>query len=202
MRQVKQGTGIVPTMLMNIWVFLKGNILKDGDIPNWLVLIFTTLLWPLLIWIYDHWAVGSITNLEVALFQTSMNIGNNETFKTFDAVEFQFLNKTDTIVYITNAKLKKCSKHFPVPREATKDIASSSHELKFLNTDNQKFEEHQITLQTNGMAKTAIALRSIHKELLDYHPSFWKKFWPWPKFFKLEYIVMVNKKRYKVVTKY
>jgi hypothetical protein len=150
------------------WKMVVGGLawMKDNDLPNCIVLAFTGIMWPLVIYAYSRRKISCVPHLVVSLRECVMNIGGND----YPAIAITFLNNTGSVVYITNARLLKCSSLFQVPVDATRDIASSSHELQFLGCNEKTLTKRQITLQTNETTVTSIALRSVNEGLFSYRP--------------------------------
>jgi hypothetical protein len=172
--------------------------IRSNDLPNWLVVIFTGIFWPLVLYFWTRRKVRNVPNLEVSLSQCRMRISG----KKHDGVNLNFLNNTGSVVYITNARLLKCSPRFPIPPEALRDIAEFSHELKFLDNNTKRYIKRQITLHTNEEAVTCIALRELDKELLLFKLSWIRRLLRKRKYFCLEYVAMVGNHKYKVYTAY
>lgn len=103
--------------------------LKNKDLPNWIIFSFTAIVWPLVLFYWNKRKFNNIPNLEVSLAKASITINK----KSHSAIDINFLNNTGAIVYLTLARIKKCTKSFNVPTDASRDIAENSHELKFMD---------------------------------------------------------------------
>lgn len=178
-------------IIVKAWDWFKLN-----DLSNW----FAIVLWPLILFLWNQKTVDSIPNLEVSLSKGTTKIGENE---VTNALCLNFLNNTASIVYLTNAHILKCSKLFPVDPAASRDIAKSSHELKFPNFKDSYLTERQIILHTNAQAGTCLSLTTtVTDAMISYKPNIIRKLFHIPKYFCLEYVAMVGNKRYKVSTIY
>lgn len=183
---------ITPSFFNQIWFWLK-----DNDIPNWVILFFTIILWPVVLFIWNRRIVTNIPNLEVSFSKARARIGQNE----HDALSITFLNNTGSIVYITNARILNCSKNFKVHSLASRDIASSSYELKFSN--GSEYKDRQIILQTSAEAHTVLSIDgAIDSKMLSYKRHWIRRLLRLRKYFRIQYVAMVGNKRYKVSTNY
>jgi len=177
---------------------------KEYDIPNWFVFIFTVFFWPLVLFLWNARKTQSIPNLEVSLSEAKLNIWKMIDSKRVDteyaALWFKFSNQTGSTVYISNARLLKCTKLLNVAKASTRDL-SAAYELNF-QVDNN-LNQRQVILHTNCKTETAIALDSNPSlSIMQYKPSILRRIFRYPKYFCLEYVAMVGKKRYNVSTIY
>jgi len=176
------------------WVWLKTN-----DLPNWVTILFSLIIWPLALFAWNKRTVRNIPNLQISISKGKMRMGEVET----DSLILNFLNNTGSIIYLTNVRIADCSKEFSVHPIASRDIAELSHELKFVNKEKKEFCERQIILQTNQENCTSLGVDlSLPDNLFTFKPSWWRKCFQIRKYFTLEYIAMVGGKRYKVKTIY
>jgi hypothetical protein len=190
--------------LKDIFLFIK-----KYDIPNWFVLLFTGIAWPFVLFLWNRRRVQNISNLEISLTARTINLWREEFYaddtKTriddiHPALWLKFSNQTGSTVYLSNARLLKCTKLLNVARTSTRDL-SAAYELNFSLGEN--LDQRQIILQTNSQAETAIALDSNPStEMLSFNPRLWRRILKCPKYFCLEYVAMVGKKRYNVSTIY
>ena len=185
---------------MWFWDLVKSWYLwmKSNDLPNWIILLFTAIFWPLLLFAWTKRKKRSIPNLQVSLDQCTVKMNG----KDYQGVSFTFLNNTGSIVYLTNVELKKCSRHFPVDPHAFRDFVRLSHELKFFDEIEKKYIKRQITLQTNQEATTCIALSSLNDAVFSFRPSCLRRLIGIRKYFRLEYVAMVGSQRCRVSTTY
>ena len=174
--------------------------MQQNDLPNWIVFIFSLILWPIALYIWNQRTVKNIPNLQISLSKgaTFNNGGRKENF-----IWINFLNNTGSIIYLTNVRILKCSNLFQVDPKASRDISESSHELKFPNKKDDILTERQIILQTNGEAGSGLQLKEpIPDGMLTNKSKLWRRLLRKPKYFCLEYVVMVGNNRYKVSTIY
>jgi len=178
-------------MLYEFYLFLKSN-----DVPNILILCFTGIVWPIILFLWNRKTVNNINNFEVSIsFNDQLDIRNT----SYNGIVLTFLNNTGSIVYLTNARISKCTKRFMVCTDCTRDIADSSYELKFSHNYGL-VDKRQITIQTNEKAYTCLGLRKFENEILLYSTPILRKIFKVPKYFCLSYIALVGDKKYKVVT--
>jgi hypothetical protein len=78
--------------------------LKMNDLPNWMVVIISLLLWPAIlyfvVWWWSRRKVRHIPNLRVAVAKGQIKVGDN----VYNAVDIVFSNNTDSVVYIRKVK--------------------------------------------------------------------------------------------------
>jgi hypothetical protein len=87
----------------------------------------------------------------------------------YPSVDILFENQTGSIVYITGPRIRNCSPRFPVPITAVKDTGENAYPLSFLNPASQKYEGHQITLQTNDKALSVMPVTTaMPTEFYEY----------------------------------
>jgi hypothetical protein len=152
---------------MYTWVADTWSWLRNNDVPNWLVVAFTIVLWPLALFLWQRRKVNGVPGLEVHFAPGNITIGG----KPFSAVDMQVTNHTGSVVYINRVRIRDCTRAFPVPVEAARDIAENSYHLKFMNADRQ-FVQREVTLQTNASAKTCMpATDPLPKEFYTYSSS-------------------------------
>jgi len=174
--------------------------MQKNDIPNWVVIIFSLVLWPIVLYLWNQRAVNNIPNLQISL---SKGVTSSQGERKENFIWINFLNNTGSIIYLTNIRILKCSKLFQVDPKASRDISESSHELKFPNKKDNILTERQIILQTNEESGGGLQLKeTISDEMLTYKSSLWRRVLRRPKYFCLEYVVMIGNKRYKVNTVY
>ncbi len=164
--------------------------MKENDLPNWVIFISTVILWPLALFVWNNRKIGNVPNLEVSLLKKDgFKIGEKE----YKAVELRFANNTGSVVYLTNYRVLKCSKHFPVHPDSERDIKDRTIPIKFYNSETNIYDRRQITLQTSEKASTAIPLTiSPSNDMIAYTPSCFRNFFRWRKYFWIEYTAMVG----------
>jgi hypothetical protein len=159
----------MPTWIADGWDWIRTN-----DVPNWLVVAFTVILWPLALFLWHRRKVNGVPGLEIHFTPGNITIGG----QPFSAVDIQITNHTGSVVYVSGARVRNCTNAFPVPVDAARDIAENSYHLKFMNSNGQ-FIDREVTLQTSASAKTCM-----------------------PAADPMEYTAMVGTARYSVATLY
>jgi hypothetical protein len=176
-----------------LWAWTRAN-----DISNWITVAFTAIVWPIALFLWHRRKTNSVPGLEVHFVAGGIKIGE----KDFPAVDIQFTNHTGAVVYISGARIRSCTKKFPVPVEAARDIAQGSNHLKFLGSGGH-FSLREVTLQTNETRKTCLPTTSaLEDDFYSYSPIFIRRLFRFQKYFVLEYTVMVGTERYCVATVY
>lgn len=171
------------------------ELLQRYDLPNW----FAVVLWPVILFLWSRRTIPNVPNLNVSLSKGKMKVGDQEG----DALCLNFLNNTGSIVYLTNVCISKCSTRLQVDIASSRDMVRSSYELKFPNKADRVLTERQIILQTNEEVGSCLLVRNhITEGILSYRPNPIREIFHWPKYFCLEFMVMVGNKRYKVVATY
>ncbi|PYI93101.1 MAG: hypothetical protein DME97_07285 [Verrucomicrobia bacterium] len=183
-----------PESALRYWKWLK-----DADIPNFAIFLFTAIVWPLALWVWSKRKVTTIPNLEVRLSRRRGKI--DET--SCEGIEITFVNKTGSVVYLSNGRLLGITSDFAVHQLAARDISDSSYELKFFDSANKTFHIRQTILQTDQSVDTWIALVSEASDaLLSYKPSAWRKFLNRQRYFRLEFLAVVGEDRFRVSLPY
>jgi hypothetical protein len=178
--------------------------LREYDASNWFVIFVSLFAWLFFIRRLDSRKRQYIPNLEVQPRQSqgSTTIGNRQ----FDAVEFVFSNRTGSTVYLYRAQLREHPKRFPIPHEAARDI-SGWRELKFgsqqYNVSNSSttfaYVDHERVPQTNESATTVMAVsQKMDSTFYNYRPWWIHRWLRRPRYFLLQYTVMVGEKKYSV----
>jgi hypothetical protein len=175
--------------------------LKLNDLPNWVVVIFTVILWPLFLFWWNRHKVNNIPNLRVSFAEGHLEIRG----KPHRGVDIVFFNNTGSVAYLNRVRIRSCSALFPVPTDVDRDIAENSHDLSFMNCRG-KYADREVTLQTSQSTKTIIAVaQEMPQAFYNYAPD---RPWLIPRpirrrrYFVLEYTAMVGEKKYSVMTKY
>jgi len=180
-------------MIANGWDWMKAN-----DLPNWVVFLFTAIVWPIVLFAWQKRAVNNVSGLEVRFAPGDININGN----SHAAVAIDVINHTGSVVYLTGGRIKRCSSSFSVPIDASRDIAEGSYHLAFMD-GNGHFSQRERTLQTNETARTAIATTSpLGESFYTFRAPWYRRLVRARKYFVLEYVAMVGKKRYSVRTPY
>jgi hypothetical protein len=184
--------------------------LKDHDASNWFVIIFSVLFWPAILSIGAYWWAHhkrhSIPHFLVTFSPTKIDIGGT----TYEAVLLTFINQTGSIVYLYHARLREVSKRFPVPKAASRDMSRGWRELVLalpaLNPSQPSFDQYEVVLQTdlkNGRALAAIAItKQMNDSFYSYRTPRWRRLLGLPKFFLIEYDIVVGERKFSVATVY
>ena len=181
--------------LVGVWNWMRAN-----DLPNWLAVAFTAIVWPLvLVWLHYR-KKGNVPGLEVTVQPGSITISG----KPHAAVTLNFINHTESVAYITAPSIYKCTKAFAVTSDSARDITTSVHHLKFLAAGGGPgLLDREITLQTKESRSTAVAVDApLPDEFYRYRVPRWRRVLRQPKYFVLEYVAMVGTTRHNVSTAY
>jgi hypothetical protein len=177
----------------NLWTWARAN-----DIPNWVVVAFTGIAWPITLFLWHRRKVNSVSGLEVHFVAGNITIGD----RAHSAVDVQFTNHTGAVTYVSGARIRSCKRAFPVPVEAARDIARGSYHLKFIR-ENGAFDLREVTLQTGASAKTCMpTTQELSSNFYTHSPSWAARLFRHHKYFVLEYTAMVGTTRYAVSTVY
>jgi hypothetical protein len=183
----------MPQWAVDLWNWAKAN-----DLPNWVAVAFTAVLWPLALLAWNRRKVNNVPNLEVRVLAGNIQIGGNPHV----AVTFDFTNHTGSVVYIAGGRIKKCTHRFSVPVDASRDIAEGSYHLSFMDA-NGGFVQRELTLQTNQSGRTVIAVTApMPREFYTYRAPWYRRLLRTPMYFILEYTAVVGTSRHSVATVY
>lgn len=181
--------------------------LKDHDAPNWFVIFFSLVLWPIaLIW-WTKRKRQSVPHFLVTFTpMDQITIGD----APYPAILLTFINQTGSITYLYHARLTEIQKRFPIPVAASRDMARGWREVVFALPSNPpeplRFEHYECVLQTDpksGRVLATIALKHPMDEAFYlYRPTLWRRWLRLPKYFLLEYDVVVGEKKFSVATVY
>ncbi len=184
----------MPQWAIDLWNWAKAN-----DLPNWIVVAFTAIAWPLALLAWNRRKVNNVPSLEVRLLAGNIEIGVNP----HDAVSLDFTNHTGSVVYITGARIKKCTGQFSVPIDASRDIAEGSYHLSFMDASSGGFVHRELTLQTNQSGRTVIAITApLSQTFYTYRAPWYRRLFRSPRYFILEYTAVVGTSRHSVATVY
>ena len=179
--------------------------LRENDAPNWIVILFSLLTWPLFLFLrpWDRRNRQSIPHLQVRPQQNQ--VGMTIDGKRFDAIDLIFTNQTGCVVYLYRAQLRASPKRFPIPLEACQDMSDGWCDLKFgasyNNTVVYNYREWVAQTNTSIMAIVPVS-RKLDERFYAYRPWLLRKWLRWPKYFLLQYTVMVGDRKYAVRTVY
>jgi|SRR6516162_1182230 hypothetical protein len=130
--------------------------METNDLPNWLVLLFTAILWPsVLIW-WNRRKVNTIRGLRVSFAPSSLTIGVNP----YASVDIIFTNNTGFVVFLSYVRIKRFSSLVTVPLDTSgvRDISSNAIDMTFFDPSRKIFHLRQVTLDTGSDAKVSIAV--------------------------------------------
>jgi hypothetical protein len=176
---------------------------KDNDASNWFSIILTVMAVPGILYLYDKHKRQSVHKLNVSFSRSTTKIG----VQTFSALNIQFENQTNQVVYLAGGQFRACSRRFKIPLPPT---ASGWYPLKFAwsktKPDREQYplEDYECILQTAGpktnMAVTSIAVDKLNEAFFSYQPGLLRKWLWWPKYFRMRYTAMVGDKKYSIET--
>ncbi|MBN2396524.1 MAG: hypothetical protein JXC36_08730 [Candidatus Atribacteria bacterium] len=167
--------------------------LKGKDLPNYVCLILSAIIIPLINNWWKKREVGNIPNLQISLSFGTMGMGNQQ----YPCINIKFLNNTTSSIYLLGVRLLKASKLFKVSPNAEKNSADGSYILRFPNSEGI-LSERQVALDTNKSASTCLALMKVVDGITEFNPSFFCKLIHWRKYFILKYTALVGEKLYRV----
>lgn len=178
---------------------------KQNDLPNWIILIFTGIIWPVVLYFFAGRKRNGVPNLKVNLMAYQMNVKGSK----IPALHFKFSNRTNSKIYLTNLRIKGKYPDLIFDKSTTSDISTGFHEMLFMNTEQPNedgtfpFSLNDIILNTNEEAETAIGLdKDPDINIFSYRPSGWNRLFRIRKYFTLEYIALVGDKKVSVKTKF
>ena len=188
-------------MVQHVFVYILNfwNWLKDNDAPNWFVIAFSLVVWPIALRWWFNRKHQNIPHFEVLPAQGHTEISGQR----YDAVNLTFTNRTGRVVYLARARLRDNPSHFPVPPAAVRDLSGGWRELKFAIQQNERllFIDHERVLQSNESALTNIAVsHPMDANFFSYRPGRLRRIFRRPKYFMIEYAAMVGEKKYSVAT--
>jgi len=185
----------INSVSVSLWHWLKAN-----DLPNWISVVFTAVIWPVALIAWNGRRVHNVAMLELHPRPGEIQIYG----KSHVAVALDFTNHTKSLVYLTGLRIKPCSATFPVSVDVRRDMATGTHDLSFLvpHTEGVSvFKCREMTLQTGTTSTTAVGVeRAMPEEFYRYKPPRWRRWLRIPKYFVLEYTALVGSTRYRVRT--
>jgi hypothetical protein len=161
--------------------------LHSHDVPNWIA----AFALPLLLWWLSTRRVNSVLGLAVHFAPGGpVTIGLNP----HPVVNVLFINYTGSVVYVTGMWVQPNLKTFNMPADAGRDAARGKYLVAFLQGNELKARE--CTLQSNDKAVAAFALEQpMPEEFYKYRAPLWRRVLKRPKYFRFEYVVMIDTKR-------
>jgi hypothetical protein len=187
--------------LVDLWKFLI-----DHDLPNWVSLFVSLVVWPpitavIVLW-WSRRTRQTLPHFLVTLTAGQGTIDNHPV----SGVYIKFINQTRSIAYLSRARLIEMPRNFSVSPLASRDIARAWRELSLGIPPNYAFDRYETILQTDIGHDRAIAFIATSQppedELYDYRPPRWRRLLGRPKYFRLEYVVVIGDKKYQISTVY
>lgn len=174
-------------------------LIKDHDLPNWIILVFTILFWPTFLYFWSKRKLSYVKNLKISLSKDAILINGNK----YDALRFTVTNSTTSTVFLTNMRLKNKPGKFTIHKDSTRDFYSGYYELKFYNPETNFFSIRDLIFYTDKEHYTAIAIDGkVDDSIFTFEPKWTDKLLRLAKYFVLEYTVLVGEKKFLVKTRY
>jgi hypothetical protein len=136
------------------------NYLKVHDLPNWIVLCFSLIVWPIVLYLWNRRTYSSIRNLQIIVDPAGGVIPTGE---SCPYLVFRFENKTGENVYIANATIKVTDLINPHPN-ADKDLSTGNYALKFAEREGESFFRLQTTINTGNRVTTGLPLSESYSK--------------------------------------
>jgi hypothetical protein len=179
----------------NLWALLKSN-----DLPNWVSLLVSLFIWPpiaaAIVVLWSRRTRQSVPHFLVTFTPAQGTIGN----QFGPGVVITFINRTGSVAYLSRAHLIEMPKRFPVPPAASRDVARAWRELALAIPPSFTFDRYETILQTNIQLDRAIAFiataQAPGKEFYDHRPPIWRRWLRWPKYFTLDYVVVIGDEKF------
>jgi len=166
----------------------------------WLQFLLIAIVWPLAVWLWTRRKVASVNGLEIQLASHEGNINGTQ----YPGIMITFANRTGSVVYLSNARLRERPRNLTVHPLATRNISDSSCQLRFrpAHTD-ENFDHRQIILQTDHDAQSWLPLVGQADEaLFTYRPARWLGVFRIARYFRMTFLVVVGDARYRVSLPY
>ena len=172
---------------------------KSHDLPNWVILFFTVLLWPIVLYFWNKRKRSHVKNLKISLSKDVININGNN----IDAVRLTVTNSTTSTVFLTNLRLRNKADNFKIHKDSARDFISGYYELKFFNPATQLYSIRDAVFYTDKENFTPIGIDgNLDDRIFTYKANWFQRLFKCYKYFILEYTVLVGEKRYLVKTRY
>lgn len=173
--------------------------MKKNDIPNWLGLLFSLIIWPLIIYFWSIRKKSYINNLTVVTEPTEISINNKP---NIPAIKIIFINNTNSKIVLTNPKIKNNDSYFKIHTDSGRDFITGYYELMFHDSKQSYNFDYQV-LRTSEKAFTSIGL-SEYPDIMfyKYKPNFFRRIFSLPKYFVLEYTALVDNRSYQIKSTY
>jgi len=171
--------------------------LKANDLPGWVTAAWSLLFWPLAVWWWNDRKRSGLPGLDITPRERAakpIKVGD----KACTGVQFNFINKTQEIVYLTDVAIVDHSDRFEPATDADRTL-TETYELKFLGPDKRTYHLRQMILQTNEEAQTVLpVIIPDMTAFLKYRRSTLRALFFGPRYFALEFVAMVGQKRRRV----
>lgn len=187
--------------LNELWALSKAN-----DLPNWVSLFVSLFIWPpiaaAIVVLWSRRSRQSVPHFLVTLTAMQGAIGD----QSGPGVAITFINQTGSVAYLSRARLIEVTKNFSVPPAASRDLARAWRELALAIPPNGAFDRYETILQTDIQHDRAVAFiatfRLPEEEFYEHRPSLWRRLMRCPKYFRLDYVVVIGEKKFLVSTIY
>jgi len=169
-------------------------------IQFWLQFLLIAIVWPLAVWLWTKRKVASVNRLEIHLVSHEASINGTQ----YPGIIITFANKTGSVVYLSNARLRERPRNLAIHPVATRNISDSSCQLRFrpAHTD-QNFDRRQIILQTDQDAQCWLPLVGHADDaLFTYRPTRWLGVFRISRYFRMTFLAVVGDARCRVSLPY
>ena len=179
------------------------DYLKTHDVPNWIVLFFSLLVWPMILCLWNKRTEPWIRNLLIGVDPAGGVIPTGESCP-YLVIEFD--NNTGENVYIANAAIRVTNR-IEAHRNADKDISTQYYTLKFAEKSGEPFSRLQVTLSTGQRVTTGLPLSNEYLNN-DKHTTLFtelkshKSHKIWAKYFTLRFDTMIGDRYRRVKFKF
>lgn len=162
-------------------------------------MLFSLVVWPIVLYLFATRKRQSIPHFEVRLAPHQSTIGGAPQ----QAVELTFVNLTGSVTYLRGVRLRENRKHFPIPTAAVREISDGWRELSLRASTEPLYQHRESTLQTNQKVMASIAVaQQMDNNFYTYRSGWLRRCFRCPKYYQLEYSVMVGTITYSVPTIY
>ncbi len=85
--------------------------MKSNDLPNWISLIFSLIIWPVVIYSWSRRKISYINNLTVSTEPGELSIHGQP---NIPALKIVFTNNTNSTIVLANPKIKNNDSRFKI----------------------------------------------------------------------------------------
>ncbi len=135
--------------------------LRQNDLPNYLAVAFSLIVWPLVLAMWNKRTFSAIRNLQILVDPSTGWIPTGE---TCPYLIFRFQNNTGERIYITDVSMRT-SRLIAVHPNADRDISTGGYTLKFAERDGEAFSRFHITVETQHEVKTGLPLANSYNNV-------------------------------------